>query len=163
MWNRSCPALCPGWFLGILVFLFRYDTRFIIRAPPHIKSIVDMLLLLFFLEDKSTHLEFLFIDIDTRKIILKRSEFYTRILEAVDLQLSTVMSAIKPINSPLTRFAIFVMIYCRILCQLDTTSKQCLLGHIAARCFEEKNQNWIWPHVRGVPGTISSGKEIKSL
>lgn len=100
-----------------------------------------MLLLLFFLKDKSTHLEFLFIDIDTRKIILKRSEFYTRILEAVDLQLSTVMSAIKPINSPLTRFAIFVMIYCRILCQLDTTSKQCLLGHIAARCFEEKNQN----------------------
>lgn len=33
------------------------------------------------------------------------------------------------------------MIYYRILCQLDTTSKQCLLGHIAPRCFEEKNQN----------------------
>lgn len=59
----------------------------------------------------------------------------------MDLQLSTITSAIKPINCPLMRFDVFVMIYCRILCQLDTISKQCLLWHIAPRCFEEKNQN----------------------
>lgn len=35
----------------------------------------------------------------------------------------------------------FVMIYCRILCQLDTTAKECCLGHVATRCFEGKNQN----------------------
>lgn len=51
------------------------------------------------------------------------------------------MSALKHINCPLKRFDVLVMIYCRILCQLDTTAKECLLGHVAARCFEEKNQN----------------------
>lgn len=33
------------------------------------------------------------------------------------------------------------MICCRILCQLATTAKECLLGHTAASSFEEKNQN----------------------
>lgn len=47
MWNRSWLALYPGWFLYILVHLFRYDTRFIIRAPPRISTTVVMLLFLF--------------------------------------------------------------------------------------------------------------------
>lgn len=59
----------------------------------------------------------------------------------MNLHLSKTMSALKHINCPLKRFDAFVMIYCRILCHLDTTAKECLLGHIAARCFEKKNQN----------------------
>lgn len=51
------------------------------------------------------------------------------------------MSALKHLNCSLKRFDGFVMIYCRILCQLATTSKKCLRGHIAARCFQKKNQN----------------------
>lgn len=43
------------------------------------------------------------------------------------------MSALKHMNCPLKRFDVFVMIYCRILCQLDTTAKECLLDALKKR------------------------------
>ena len=59
----------------------------------------------------------------------------------MNLQLSITMSALKHIYCPLKIFDVFVMIYWRILCQLDTTAKECLFGYTAARRFEEKNRN----------------------
>lgn len=105
VWSRSWPALYPGWFLGILVCMFRYDSRFIIWAPPHIKSTVDIWAL-FFLEDKSAHLELLFMTHWHQKNYFEE-DFCTRILEAVDLQLSTIVAPIKPINCSPRRFDVF--------------------------------------------------------